>query len=76
MDMEEYRAIGAMSGDEAADVLPEFEAELFRNSTDPATVEFGNSLPAEERLQLFLFHNRHFTPDAREAGGGGGGGGW
>jgi len=73
MDMEEYRTIGAMSGDEAAEVLPEFEAELFRNSTDPSTVEFGNSLPAEERLQLFLLHNRYMTPDATTPGDGGGG---
>jgi len=76
MDMEEYRAIGALPGDQAAEVLPEFEAELFRNSTDPSTVEFGNSLPAEERLQLFLLHNRYMTPDGAPRGGGGGGGGW
>jgi hypothetical protein len=71
MDMGRYREIGEMSGDAAAEVLPEFEAELFRSSSDPDTVAFGNSLPANERLALFMFHNRWFTPDVEGSGGGG-----
>lgn len=64
MDMQRYREIGAMSGSDAAEVLPQFEADLFARQTDPATVAFGNSLPAAERLDLFLFHNSLFSPSA------------
>ncbi len=62
MDMERYREIAAMPGEEAADVLPEFEAETFRRSQDPETIEFGNSLPEENRKELFMLHNSLFSP--------------
>jgi hypothetical protein len=58
MDMDRYREIAAMPGEKAAEHLSQFEADTFRDSTDPGTIEFGNSLPAEERMELFLFHNR------------------
>ena len=58
MDMDRYREIAAMPGEEAAEHLSQFEADTFRDSADPGTIEFGNSLPAEERMELFLFHNR------------------
>ena len=62
MDMERYREIAAMPGKEAANVLPEFEAETFKQQDDPATIEIGNSLPAEQRGQLFKLHNTVLSP--------------
>lgn len=66
MDMARYREIAAMPGEEAAKVLPEFEADLFAKQSDPATVEFGNSLPAAQRHDLFMLHNQHLTPGKDE----------
>ncbi|MFT5431195.1 MAG: hypothetical protein ACI9OJ_001874 [Myxococcota bacterium] len=57
MDMERYRKIGALGVDEAAKVLPDFEADLFAGQTDEGTIEFGNSLSARHRGQLFEVYN-------------------
>ena len=66
MDMAEYREIARMPGDQGAERLPHFEERLFANSNDPDTRRFGNSLPAEQRLDLFLLHNRVFAPEKSE----------
>jgi len=66
MDMDRYREIAAMPGAEAADVLPEFEAETFRRSGDEDTVRFGNALPAANRRDLFEAHNKFLTPKKRD----------
>ena len=63
MDMAQYRQIGAMQADQAASVLPQFEAETFRRSGDTATVRYGNMLPAEQRRDLFTFHSKYFAPN-------------
>lgn len=62
LDMNRYREIAAMSGDEAAEKLPEFEAEAFEHSSDPATNDFGKALSVEHRRNLFLMHNKAFSP--------------
>ncbi len=62
MNMARYREIGAMQADEAASVLPDFEAETFRRSGDQATVEFGNSLSPSQRRDLFKLHSEWFAP--------------
>ena len=67
MDMERYRQIGRLSVDEAAEVLPEFEAELFAAQTDEATIEFGDSLSAKHRGDLFDADNT--TRDLAHYGG-------
>ncbi len=66
MDMERYREIGAMPGKEAAEILPHFEAETFKCTQDPETIEFGNSLPERQRRDLFMLHNRVLSPRATE----------
>jgi len=58
VDLERYREIARMPGSQGAKHLPQFEEKLFSRSEDPATRRFGNSLPAEQRLNLFLLHNR------------------
>ena len=62
MDMERYREIGAMPGEQAAEHLPAFEADTFERSGDAATREFGESLPEENRRELFMMHNRLLSP--------------
>lgn len=57
LDMVRYRAIGALGVEEAAKVLPDFEAELFANQTDAATIAFGDSLSPAHRRQLFEAYN-------------------
>ena len=57
MDMDRYREIAAMPAGQAAKVLGEFEAQTFRASGDADTIAFGNSLPAEQRRDLFLLHS-------------------
>ncbi len=54
---------------DAAGVLPEFEAELFARQSDAATIEFGNSLSARHRQQLFKAYNfgQDLTDSARDA---------
>lgn len=66
MDMTRYREIAAMPGEQAAEVLPEFEADTFAKVQDPDTVAFGNSLPAAQRKQLFKLHNQLLTPGQGE----------
>ena len=62
MDMARYREIGAMQADEAAEVLPDFEADTFRRSGDQATVDYGNSLAPAQRRDLFKLHSDWFAP--------------
>jgi len=62
MDMARYREIGGMQADEAASVLPDFEADTFRRSGDQATTEFGNSLSPDQRRDLFKLHSEWFAP--------------
>ncbi|MEE2750106.1 MAG: hypothetical protein VX519_01645 [Myxococcota bacterium] len=62
MDMARYREIGAMQANEAAEVLPDFEADTFRRSGDQATADFGNSLSPEQRRDLFKLHSEWFAP--------------
>ena len=57
IDMARYRKIGAMHVDKASAVLPDFEADLFANQTDAATIEFGDSLSAKHRRELFQTYN-------------------
>ena len=57
MDMARYREIAAMPAGQAANSLGEFEAQTFRASGDADTISFGNSLPAEQRRDLFLLHS-------------------
>lgn len=57
IDMARYRRIGALGVDEAAKVLPDFEADLFAAQSDPATIEFGNSLSPKHRRELFQAYN-------------------
>jgi hypothetical protein len=57
MDMARYREIAAMPAGQAAKVLGEFEAKTFSASGDADTIAFGNSLPAEQRRDLFLLHS-------------------
>ena len=57
MDMDRYREIAAMPAGQAANALGEFEAQAFKASGDADTIAFGNSLPAEQRRDLFLLHS-------------------
>jgi hypothetical protein len=66
MDMERYREIAAMPGEQAAEKLPEFEAESFEKSTDPGTKEFGKALSVENRRKLFMMHNKTLSPRSQK----------
>jgi hypothetical protein len=59
MDIARYREIAAMPAEQAAKALGEFEAKTFRASGDADTIAFGNSLPAEQRRDLFLLHSQY-----------------
>jgi hypothetical protein len=70
MNMARYRDIGAMQAHDAFTILPKFETRTFRRSGDKDTVEFGNSLSAKNRGDLFKFYSRYFAPERHQDDGG------